>query len=123
VYLNRPLQKLYPIELGESERKDNKVENEVNGYDNQKGKKKMNEKGRMEINEKERRVRWKHVSVVIDLGEQLRWMHDGETDLYLSHDSSRGEQRRSRQYTTMHCGFGPLYTYYQFAGAARSVTE
>ena len=30
-------------------------------------------------------------------------------------------QRRSRQYTTMHCGFGPLYTYYQFAGAARSV--
>jgi hypothetical protein len=38
VYLNRPLQKLYPIELGESERKDNKVENEVNGYDNQKGK-------------------------------------------------------------------------------------
>jgi hypothetical protein len=28
---------------------------------------------------------------------------------------------RSRQYTTMHCGFGPLYTYYQFAGAARSV--
>ena len=30
-------------------------------------------------------------------------------------------QRRSRQYTTMHCSFGPLYTYYQFAGAAWSV--
>jgi hypothetical protein len=40
VYLNRPLQKLYLIELGESERKDNKVENEVNGYDNHKGNKK-----------------------------------------------------------------------------------
>jgi hypothetical protein len=47
------LQKLYPIELGESERKDNEVENEVNGYDNQKGKKKMNEKGKMEMNEKD----------------------------------------------------------------------
>ena len=30
------------------------------------------------------------MSVVIDLGEQLRWMHDGETDLSLSHDSSSG---------------------------------
>ena len=53
VYLKRPLQKLYPIELGESERKDNRVENEVNGYDNQNGKKKMNEKGKMEMNEKD----------------------------------------------------------------------
>jgi hypothetical protein len=82
VYLNRPLQKLYPIELGESERKDNKVENEVNGYDNQKGKKKMNEKGRMEMNEKDgEKGKMESCVLVIDLGEQLRWVHNGETDL------------------------------------------
>ena len=29
------------------------------------------------------------MSVVIDIREQVRWMHDGETDLCLSHDNSR----------------------------------
>jgi hypothetical protein len=52
VYLNRPVQKLYPVELNKNgssteERKDNKVENEVDGYDNQKGKTKISEKGKM----------------------------------------------------------------------------
>jgi hypothetical protein len=62
------------------------------GYDNQKGKKKMNEKGRMEMKEKdgEKGKVESCVRSIIDLSEQLRWMHDGETDLCLSHDSSRG---------------------------------
>jgi hypothetical protein len=85
VYLNIPLEKLYPIELGESERKDNKVENEVNGYENQKGKKKMNKKGKMEMNEKD----GEKGKVENCVQHVLRWMHDGETDLCLSHDSSR----------------------------------
>ena len=87
VYLNRPVQKLYPVELNENgnsteERKDNKVEKEVDGYDNQ--------KGRMEINEKrktEGRVRWK---VVCAVGEQQLWMHDGKHKSCLTLTGSKG---------------------------------
>lgn len=58
VYLKRPVQKLYPVELEENgssteERKENNVKRKVNGYDNQKGKTKTNEKGKMKINEKD----------------------------------------------------------------------
>ena len=58
VYLNRPVQKLYPVELNENgnsteERKDNKVEKEVDGYDNQKGRTEINEKGKKKMNEKD----------------------------------------------------------------------
>jgi hypothetical protein len=97
VYLNRPVQKLYPVELNENGRvrkKERIIKLEMKWMGmitRQKGRKLMKKERRKLMRKTERRVRWKAVSIVIDLGEQLRWMHVGEHKSCLTLTGSKGE--------------------------------